>query len=193
MSQANSTDRWVVKFAAAEPERFDPEAHIPVFHRWIQQRRLPLVLIDVADYAHVHEGPGVLLVSHEYNIYADRFDGRPGLTVQRKLRGAAGADSLVDTLRIGLLAVEALAGEASLPGSKFRVSEVEVVANDRLRAPNSEEGWAAAEPAIRDAARRLYTESARVERAATDPGRRLTAKLCGETNEASVLLGRLKA
>ena len=38
------------------------------------------MLIDVADYGHVPQGPGVVLVAHEANIYLDRLDGRTGLT-----------------------------------------------------------------------------------------------------------------
>jgi hypothetical protein len=193
IAQAIDVDRWAIKFAAREPESFDPEAHIPVFHHWIQNHRLPLMLIDVADYAHVEDGPGVLLVSHEYNIFADRFDGRPGLTVQRKVRGSAGVDSLIETLQVGLLAVEALSGEASLPGSKFRVDQVEIIANDRLHAPNSDEGWTAVEPALRDVARRIYGDSARVERTASEPGQRLTARISGEVADAGKLLERLAA
>ncbi len=188
-----STDRWLVKLDCSDPSRFDPEAHIPVFHRWIQQKKLPLVLIDVADYAHVVDGPGVLLVSHEYNIFADRFDGRPGLSVQRKLRGGVGAESLVDTLRVGLLAVQALAAEASLPGSRFRLDEVEIVANDRLRAPNSDDGWKALEPVVQDAARRLYDGTASVSRTVTPSGERLTARIGGGGGEVAALLQRLQA
>lgn len=186
-----STDRWLVKFESRAPDEFEPEAHIPVFHRWIQTHRLPLVLIDVADYAHVPNGPGVLLVSHEYNIFADRFDGRPGLTVQRKLRGDVGTGSLVETLRTGLAAVRELEKEASLSGSRFHVDRVEIVANDRLRAPNTGEGWTAAEPALRDAARRLYGDVAKVERVDVDPGRRLTARVTGGSTDAAALLERL--
>jgi hypothetical protein len=174
-----STDRWVVKFAASDPARFDSEAHIPVFHRWIQQKTLPVVLIDVADYAHVPDGPGVLLVSHEYNIFADHFDGTPGLTVQRKARGGAGAESLVDTLRTGLQAIDALSSEPSLPGSKFRLDGIEIVANDRLRGPNTDDGWKAAEPALRVAARRLFGDDATVERIETAPKSRLTGRIAG--------------
>ena len=186
-----STDRWIVKFTAREPESFDAEAHIPVFHRWIQQKRLPLVLIDVADYAHVPDGPGVLLVSHEYNIFADHFDGKPGLTVQRKLRDGLGAASLLETVRVGLQAIDALADEPSLPGSRYRVDGIEVVANDRLRGPNTDEGWSAAEPALREAARTLYGDAATVERIPVAAERRLTARIAGSIDDPKQLLGRM--
>jgi hypothetical protein len=188
-----STDRWSVKIAAREPDKFDPEAHIPVFHRWIQQSKLPVGLIDVADYAHVTDGPGVLLVSNEYNIYADKFDGKPGLTVQRKARGGVGADSLFETLRIVLLAAKNLAGESSLPGSKFDVGSIEIVVNDRLRGPNSDEGWNATEPVVREAGKRLFGDGATVERVATEAGARLTARIGGNADSADALLQRLDA
>lgn len=187
-----SVERWIVKFAAGDPESFHSEAFVPVFHHWIQKHRLPLMLIDVADYAHVPDGPGVLLVSHEYQIFIDRFDGRPGLTVQRKLRGGAGTASLVETLRAALQVVQAVEREPSLPGAKFRLDEVEVVANDRLHGPNTDDGWAAVEPSLREAGRSLYGEAATVARVAVDCGRRLTARIAGDASDDSgVLLGRL--
>ena len=42
------------------------------------------LLIDVADYEHVPNGPGTVLVSHEANIHLDLADGRPGLLYIRK-------------------------------------------------------------------------------------------------------------
>src|SRR4051812_16123636 len=42
----------------------DVEALIPVFHRWIKQRALPELTIDIANYGHVPQGPGVVLIGH---------------------------------------------------------------------------------------------------------------------------------
>jgi hypothetical protein len=64
----------------AEPNGV-PEARdlVPVFHGWIRDRRIPHeLLIDVADYSHVHQGPGVILVGHRAMYGIDRTDGRPG-------------------------------------------------------------------------------------------------------------------
>src|SRR5436190_21718276 len=59
---------------------------VPVFHSWIQLHLIPdHLLIDVADYAHVIDGPGVVLVAHEANFYLDEFDGPQGLTYTRKM------------------------------------------------------------------------------------------------------------
>src|SRR5262245_26822662 len=74
-----------VKFFAAEPVQVEYAEVVPVFHSWIQIQSVPdHTLIDVADYAHVQDGPGILLVSHEANFYADSFGGRFGFTYQRK-------------------------------------------------------------------------------------------------------------
>ena len=56
----------------------------PVFHRWIQERVCEEVLIDVADYRHVPDGPGVLLIAHEANYSLDMAEGRLGLLYNRK-------------------------------------------------------------------------------------------------------------
>ena len=53
---------------------------VPVFHRWIQTGAVPgHLLIDVADYDHVPEGPGILLVAHEGNLGMDLIGGTLGL------------------------------------------------------------------------------------------------------------------
>ena len=37
---------------------------VPIFHSWIQAQAVPEhLLIDVADYAHVHNGPGTCLIT----------------------------------------------------------------------------------------------------------------------------------
>ena len=69
-----------VKFYVEDDSSLGAHEFVPVFHSWIQNHAVPEhMLIDVADYAHVHNGPGTLLVAHEANFYTDRIDGRLGL------------------------------------------------------------------------------------------------------------------
>jgi hypothetical protein len=76
-----------VKFYVEESSQLKLADIVPVFHSWIQFHSIPdHLLIDVADYAHVPDGPGIVLVSHEANFYLDRFDSRLGLTYTRKPR-----------------------------------------------------------------------------------------------------------
>ncbi|MCG8364404.1 MAG: hypothetical protein MJA27_13865, partial [Pseudanabaenales cyanobacterium] len=52
-----------VKIFLKGPEVSKEDA-INVFHSWIQDQKLDDQLIDVADYSHVPEGPGVMLIGH---------------------------------------------------------------------------------------------------------------------------------
>ena len=52
---------------------FDVESLIPVFHRWIKQRALPELTIDVASYQHVPQGPGVVLIGHGADYFLDKM------------------------------------------------------------------------------------------------------------------------
>jgi len=57
---------------------------IPVFHQWIREQGRDVELLDVADYSHVQDGPGVLLVGHEANFSVDGTEGEWGVLVQGK-------------------------------------------------------------------------------------------------------------
>lgn len=136
-------ERVQVKIFASETA--DPMALIPVFHRWIQDSVLEDELaIDVADYSHVHEGPGVVLIGHGADYYYDLGEGKPGLMYSRKraLEGTLG-DRLRDAIKNALSACERLENEGI--GLKFDRSSLSVRVPDRLHAPNTDESYAAFE------------------------------------------------
>ena len=138
------SDRWLqhvnVKFpaAAANAGAVDLAPAIPVFHRWIQEQALPGLLIDVADYRHVPEGPGVVLVAHEAIYGLDQGGGRLGLLYNRRTRlDAAPADALPQVFRAALEACRKLEQEPEFAGTlSFAGGACEVVVNDRALAPN---------------------------------------------------------
>ena len=123
---------------------------IAVFHRWIQERALPETLIDVSDYLHVPQGPGIILVAHEGIYSLDTENGRLGLTYTRR---AALEGSVEDRLR---QAVDAVLRAAALIETSpefagklaFDHSQWEVAVNDRLLAPNTPETFNALKPAL---------------------------------------------
>lgn len=123
---------------------------IAVFHRWIQTGAVPGLLIDVADYAHVVNGPGVVLIGHEAYYSLDCGKGRLGLLYQRK---AALEGSDTENLRAAWAAAKAaaarLAQEPEFAGRLGFKDEVAITLNDRLLYPNTDETWAALEPALR--------------------------------------------
>jgi septum formation topological specificity factor MinE len=119
-------------------------AIVPVFHRWIQTQAVPGLLIDVADYKHVQDGPGVLIIGHDGDYALDQENGRSGLLYTRKREWPT--PDFKDRLRLVIgLAVQAtqlLANEESLD-LDFRTDEIGLAFPDRLNAPNTPETLAA--------------------------------------------------
>lgn len=123
---------------------------IPVFHRWIQSRDLPEMLIDVADYSHVPEGPGVVLIGHEANYALDNARNRPGLLYSRKAAtDAPPNESLKKAYDAALSASLRLESEPEFQGKlHFDPTSLEITLNDRLLYPNTDAGWSSVEPAL---------------------------------------------
>jgi hypothetical protein len=150
--------RIAVKFfAGPDPgAALDLHPFIGIFHRFIQKGALPGLLLDVADYAHVPEGPGVVLIGHEVDYGIDGLGGRTGLLITRKRLAAAPlAESLRDTLRRALAAIAALEAE---PEAKLRFAtdgfQLDVL--DRLAAENSDAAAASARREIAPVLDALY-------------------------------------
>jgi hypothetical protein len=135
----------------------DPEALIPVFHRWIKQRLLPELTIDVASYQHVPNGPGVVLIGHGSDYFLDEGEGRPGLLHNRKRAGLAAGERLGDLARRTLHAAALLEKDLALTGKvKFATDELLFRVNDRLAAPNNDQTFAALKPELDAFARTIY-------------------------------------
>lgn len=139
----------------------DVRAFIPIFHRWIRTGAVDGLLIDVADYTHLTDGPAVLLAGHEGNYAIDRTEGRPGLYYYRK-QPAGG--TLVDRLallgRTLLGAAVRLESDAASEGCRFAGSELQFVANDRLLAPPAPATVAALRPHLAAFGRMLFGDDA---------------------------------
>jgi hypothetical protein len=138
---AAALQRFALKLFAEPASAGEPSTIIPVFHRWIQESAVPGLLIDVADYTHLVDGPSVLLVAHEANYALDGIGGRPGLSYTRKqpsegtlperLATAAGA------LITAALRLEEDTSRMTGGGITFLGNEIEFVTNDRLGAPRT--------------------------------------------------------
>ncbi|MBZ5575961.1 MAG: hypothetical protein LAP40_05315 [Acidobacteriia bacterium] len=139
-----------VKLFATPGSRPHLGSAIPVFHRWIQESRVPETTIDVSNYDHVPSGPGIILVCHEAIYGLDEGKGRLGLVYNRR---TALEGTVEDRLRQALGAAEAAAAlleqEPEFAGQlRFDRNSWEVVVNDRALAPNTDATWTALAPVI---------------------------------------------
>jgi hypothetical protein len=139
------------KFYAEDADGIDLLDFIPVFHRWIQSRALADLLIDVADYSHVPAGPGVLLVAHEGNYGFDEAGHRRGVVYYAKHRMPGEfSERLALICRKTLQATRLLQQEAEFEDAlKIAGNKLQIFANDRLAAPNTDETLLALEPSLR--------------------------------------------
>lgn len=188
--------RLGVKWFAEERASLELLDLIPVFHRWIQDHTLDNLLIDVAEYTHMHHGPGVLIIAHEGNYGYDETHGERGLVYYSKqsmpetdLAARMGAIA-----RKGLEACVCFLREANLAALvTFPCNRLEVFANDRLQAPNTDASWADFAPAVTALAARLFPDQAyKIERRSDDPRERLAAIIRAEqASGPETLLARL--
>jgi len=140
-----------VKLIASPPADVDLDRLIPVFHEWIAGQVFDGLLLDIADYRHVHAGPGVILIGHAGDYSVDNTDGRWGVRYNRKaVLGGSNQDRLRQAGRAALSALERLEAEPRLGGKlRFGGQEIELFIDDRLLAPNSEATRKAADPELR--------------------------------------------
>jgi hypothetical protein len=162
------------------------EHFIPAFHRWIRERVLDELVIDVADYGHVQDGPSVLLVGHASDYCWDQGEGRFGVTYTRKRDAPDPAERLADAVRRALNAARLLEREPGLEGLRFKTDELLVRALDRLHAPPDAAGFADLKGELEALAGRLFPgASVGIEREG-EPRDPLSARIRASTSSVRV-------
>src|SRR5688572_6362103 len=143
-----------IKLFIENPDQVKLEEYSEVFNTWIQRHVTEELLVDVADYLHVHNGPGMILIGHEANYSLDNTAGRLGLLYNRKaqLDGSV-QERLVQAAGAVLTAAQLLEEEN---GVIFSGQEAQIIINDRLIIPNTTETFTALEPEFRTFFDKLY-------------------------------------
>ena len=182
-----------VKLFVEQPDSVPLTDFIEIFHGWIQAT--DGIYHDVADYSHMHAGPGIVLVADDANLSIDESDNRRGLLYSRKgpLSGS-NQEKLRTVLRAGLENFSKLAREPKLGGKlKLLGNEAIIAINDRLTAPNTDESFAAVAPEVEAVAKDIFADAEiSVER---EPDRRRKFAIRIKSSRwfsADELLGRLK-
>jgi hypothetical protein len=164
-----------IKLFIENPETVNLADYSAVFNTWIQKHALDELLIDVADYLHVQNGPGLLLIGHEADYSLDNRAGRLGLLYNRKkqLEGTT-QEKLAQATRALLIAAQLLEKENGL---QFNTQEIQVLINDRLLVPNTAETFVKLEPELRTFFDKLYNGTEYEISYRTDPRERFTVEI----------------
>jgi hypothetical protein len=186
--------KFGIKFLATDAQGIDILELIPIYHRWIQDKALDDLLIDVADYSHVPAGPGVMLIAHEGNYALDETGHERGVVYysKQKLTGEL-PERFAQVAYKALKATQLMSSDADLEGA-LRVSgtELQFFANDRLSAPNTEEAYDEIEPAFKRFLDQLYDGAPYTLSREKDSRERLSFRVQVKANvNVDTLLSRL--
>ncbi|HEY6458439.1 MAG TPA: hypothetical protein VIY90_24430 [Steroidobacteraceae bacterium] len=171
--------KFGIKLFAVSAQGFDTLKLIPMYHRWIQQKALADLLIDVADYSHVPAGPGIMLIAHEGNYALDDTGHERGVLYYSKhtLPGEL-SERLVQVARKVLKATQLMTADAELNGElAVPGNRLQFFANDRLVAPNTDAAYAELEPTLKAFLERLYAGAPYTLVRESDPKERLSVRV----------------
>jgi len=157
------SERLQLKLYLEPSAHFEVEALIPVFHRFIREQLIKELLIDVVDYSHVPNGPGVVLIGHAADYYVGAMDGAFGLTYSLKRGASAPEVRLADALR-RLVNVARLLEQDSGLGLRFKSGELSLRLVDRLHAPNDDATFAGTKAEVEQVFGQAYGAPIAVER-----------------------------
>lgn len=134
------------------------EPVLTVFDRWRRETDAPSDWVDLADYAHMHQGPRVMMAGKRENIALDTNEPGLGILVQTRKDLAGGIeDRFLEAFRRHLALAVRLVQEPEWPESLMVRSNDWVVAiNDRLEFPNAGETEALLRPGLETALGRLF-------------------------------------
>lgn len=183
-----------IKLFADAPSDVDVAPILDIFSRWRHDGDHPASWIDLADYAHVPQGPLALLVGHQGNLGFDLEDGRPGLVWRNKAALAGDAEArLSEALRRGLALFAALARDDAFPGDiQLDPGRLAIDLVDRMVVGDHDVAERELRPAVQAVLDRLYGLGAYEARRRLGPGRPFGYEVEARApRDLDVLLARL--
>lgn len=175
-----------VKLFVDAPSVVPLEPFLDIFARWRDNESDPSGWIDLADYAHVAKGPGVMLIGQRGSLATDLGDPGPGLLYANK-QGLEGPleDRVGETFRRALVLLTQLTREPDYPRELVpRPGFWEISFNDRLSAPNTDTTDRIAQPAVQAVCERMFRGRPFVLVRQADPLRRYGFTLHCDTIDA---------
>ena len=128
-----------IKILTDAPPTLNLEPFLVIFARWRVEKNHPAGWVDLADYAHVPRGAGILLAGFNTNFSFEMADPAPGiLYAARKGLSGTHAERIALALRSAVEMSRRLTAEQEFPKDvHVRMGEMEVSFPDRLECPNS--------------------------------------------------------
>ena len=162
-----------VKLFTHAPFDLNLDPFVDIFGRWREDAEDPSQWVDLADYAHVDRGPGVMLIGKRGNLSFDLAAPGPGILYANKsgLDGTP-AERVMETFRRHLALVARLIKEQEYPKDLApRPGSWEIVFNDRVATPNTDAIDSQLKPAVQLALEQLMGTGSTLTRE-IDPQRR---------------------
>lgn len=171
-----------VKFFVKNADAIDLADAIGVFQKWIQEDKIDDLLIDVADYQHVPEGPGIMLIGHNAFYSLDNNEGRLGVLYNRRTVGGSGSqDSVKEAIEKVRQFCQMLTKEECFAGKlEFDDSHLQVIINDRRIAPNNDDTLAGVKSDLEAALRTTLGDAAYTFERHQDPRSRFIVNITSD-------------
>ncbi|MBI4463409.1 MAG: hypothetical protein HY647_01785 [Acidobacteria bacterium] len=131
--------RIQIKIPSDAPPSLNLDSFLVIFSRWRKEKEHPAEWVDLADYAHVPRGPGMVLIGQRCNLSFDLADPAPGILYTAK-KGLAGSltERLVSALQGCLELALRLSAEPEFPPDvHLQTDWLELRLPDRLETPNT--------------------------------------------------------
>ena len=153
--------KFGVKFFLKTRSSFDSKDFIPIFHNWIQNKIInDHLLIDVTDYSHIPDGPGIMLIAHEGYFSFDQENHKPGIMYMRKTNiDGDFTQRFVKVLAITIQAANHLRVNNINKHIDFKKNSFRFIANDRRLAENTPENQNLYQVEVQKALAEVYSAS----------------------------------
>ena len=154
----NNLQRVQIKIPSDASAGINLDPFLEIFGRWRKDKKDPAEWVDLADYAHLTRGAGIILVGQRCNIAFDLTDPGPGFLYAAK-KGLSGShpERILSAFQWCFEFAKRLAAEKEYPkDARLRTDSIELRFNDRLETPNDRATDNELQPAIRQLLDRLY-------------------------------------
>ena len=145
-----SLDRIDLKLFLDDSVEVDWEGCVQVFTHWLKADPDEEEWLDIADYTHMPQGPGVLVIGPEKHVSIDDRRGELGVLYSRREPFSGTNIERLQQLVSETARFACLLEEADI-GVKVKTDRLEFIVNDRLGFPNDAETAAALEADLRAA------------------------------------------